>query len=48
MQKNYEMKQTSFHSVKLKIKRTALLVVGLTLFQLVGITFLKLLSENSC
>ncbi len=28
------MKQTSFHSVKLKIKRTALLVVGLTLFQI--------------
>lgn len=48
MQKNYDMKQTSFHSVKLKIKRTALLVVGLTLFLLVGITFLKLLSENSC
>ena len=30
------MKQTSFHSVKLKIKRTALLVVGLTLFQIKG------------
>lgn len=36
MQKNYDMKQTSFHSVKLKIKRTALLVVGLTLFQIKG------------
>lgn len=30
------MKQTSFHSVKLKIKRTALLVVGLTLFQILA------------
>ena len=30
------MKQTNFHSVKLKIKRTALLVVGLTLFQIKG------------
>ena len=30
------MKQTNFHSVKLKIKRTALLVVGLTLFQLLA------------
>ena len=30
------MKQTSFHSVKLKIKRTALLVVGLTLFQVLA------------
>ena len=48
MQKNYEMKQTNFYTTMLKIKRTALLAVGLTLFQLVGITFLKLLSENSC
>lgn len=30
------MKQTNFHSVKLKIKRTALLVIGLTLFQIKG------------
>ncbi len=30
------MKQTSFHSVKLKIKRTALLAVGLTLFQVLA------------
>lgn len=30
------MKQSNFHSVKLKIKRTALLVVGLTLFQIKG------------
>lgn len=30
------MKQTSFHSVKLKIKRTALLIVGLTLFQILA------------
>lgn len=36
MQKNYEMKQTNFHSVKLKIKRTALLAVGLTLFQVLA------------
>ena len=36
MQKNYDMKQTSFHSVKLKIKRTALLAVGLTLFQVLA------------
>ena len=30
------MKQTNFHSVKLKIKRTALLAVGLTLFQVLA------------
>ena len=48
MQKNYDMKQTNFYTTMLKIKRTALLVVGLTLFQLVGITLLTLLSENSC
>lgn len=30
------MKQSNFHSVKLKIKRTALLVVGLTLFQILA------------
>lgn len=30
------MKQTNFHSVKLKIKRTALLAVGLTLFQILA------------
>ena len=30
------MKQTNFHSVKLKIKRTTLLVVGLTLFQILA------------
>ena len=30
------MKQTNFHSAKLKIKRTALLVVGLTLFQILA------------
>ena len=33
------MKQTNFYTTMLKIKRTALLAVGLTLFQLVGITF---------
>ena len=36
MQKNYDMKQNNFHSVKLKIKRTALLAVGLTLFQVLA------------
>lgn len=30
------MKQTNFHSMKLKIKRTALLAVGLTLFQILA------------
>lgn len=33
MQKNYDMKQTNFYTAMLKIKRTALLAVGLTLFQ---------------
>lgn len=36
MQKNYDMKQTNFYTAMLKIKRTALLVVGLTLFQIKG------------
>lgn len=36
MQKNYEMKQTNFYTTMLKIKRTALLAVGLTLFQVLA------------
>lgn len=36
MQKNYEMKQTNFYTAMLKIKRTALLVVGITLFQVLA------------
>ncbi|MST78275.1 hypothetical protein FYJ72_11495 [Prevotella copri] len=36
MQKNYDMKQTNFYTTMLKIKRTALLVVGLTLFQVLA------------
>lgn len=36
MQKNYEMKQTNFYTAMLKIKRTALLAVGLTLFQVLA------------
>lgn len=36
MQKNYDMKQTNFYTAMLKIKRTALLVVGLTLFQVLA------------
>lgn len=30
------MKQSNFHSMKLKIKRTVLLTVGLTLFQILA------------
>lgn len=36
MQKNYDMKQTNFYTTMLKIKRTALLAVGLTLFQVLA------------
>ena len=36
MQKNYDMKQTNFYTAMLKIKRTALLAVGLTLFQVLA------------
>lgn len=36
MQKNYEMKQNNFYTAMLKIKRTALLAVGLTLFQVLA------------
>lgn len=36
MQKKYEMKQTNFYTAMLKIKRTALLAVGLTLFQVLA------------
>ena len=36
MQKNYDMKQNNFYTAMLKIKRTALLAVGLTLFQVLA------------
>lgn len=36
MQKKYDMKQTNFYTAMLKIKRTALLAVGLTLFQVLA------------